>query len=388
MILNFVEILMSVAYINPKILIWAKSRKGVDENRVESFHANYFDWEKGISKPTFNQAKKLAKILKIPFGYLYLSNPPKENVPIADLRTIGDEALNVYSVDLLEVLEDAERKQDWYRDYLTNEEADQRKFIGKYSAYDSIDVIAQDITKELKIDVKSRNKKQDILKYITDRAEEAGIVVLRNSKVGSNTHRILDVDEFRGFALNDKYAPLVFVNSVDFKSAQIFTLMHEIAHLWINVDGVSNVSVHSNIIKNDIEKLCNSVAAEVLVPKAEFLIFWEKYNDDFEKRCDKIRQRFQVSSIVIARRALDFNLISKNEFFEYYNKLKQIWKNRKEIPKKGGSFYNSFLISNSKTLTNAICDAVVSNHILIRNAASLLNVKTSTLAHYISESRI
>ncbi len=374
---------MSVAYINPNMLFWARQRLGPDGSQLLSFHKNYNEWESGLSKPTFKQAKKLAKKLRIPFGYLYLAEPPKESTTTADLRTLKDIAPGQYSVDLTEVIEDAIRKQDWYRDELIAANSEPLPFIEKFNLNSNPYKIAEDINEVLNVQIGRRDGQVDILRFFTEQAESAGILILRNGKVGANTHRPLDVKEFRGFALTDKYAPLIFINSADYKDAQIFTLVHEIAHLWIGEGGVSNYHLAEIKKYSEIEILCNQVAAEVLVPTKIFTELWKKNEGSLQDRVEILRKHFQVSTIVLARRAFDLGFVQKEEFFTYYHYLTKIWANQKSKRSSGGSFHHVFPIANSKIFTDAVCHAVYSQRMLLRNGARLLGVKPSTLDNYV-----
>ena len=373
----------SIAYINPGILFWARKRLGDAGDSLFSFYKHYNEWESGLSKPTFKQAKELAKKLRIPFGYLYLAEPPKESTTTADLRTLKDREPGHYSVDLIEVIEDAIRKQDWYRDELIAINSEPLPFIGKFNLNSNPHNIAEDINEVLNVRIENREGQVDILRFFTDKAESAGILVLRNGKVGANTHRPLDVDEFRGFALSDEYAPLIFINSADYKDAQIFTLVHEIAHLWIGEGGVSNYHLAGIEKHSEIEVLCNQVAAEVLVPTKMFIKLWKNSDGSLQERVEILRKYFQVSTIVLARRAFDLGFVQKEDFFAYYHYLTKIWTNQKGKQSGGGSFHNTFPVANSKLFTDTVCHAVYSQKMLLRNGARLLGVKPATLDKYV-----
>ena len=113
----------------------------------------------------------------------------------------------------------------------------------------------------------------EFLRELTRSAEATGILVMRSGIVGGNTRRKLSVNEFRGFVISDDLAPLVFINGRDSKAAQIFTLVHELVHVWIDRSGISNPDPKDvpAELRNTVETFCNSVAAEVLVPHADFL---------------------------------------------------------------------------------------------------------------------
>jgi len=376
--------LMSVAYINPEVLTWARERAGVLPEELMQVNRKYVDWEAGHALPTFRQAQELAKKLHVPFGFLYLSEPPVEKPPTVDLRTLNDSQHHEFSLELRDVVADARRKQDWYREYLLEGGTKPLGFVGKYSVAHSVDVVANDIEETLDLSLVDRAgfSKDTFLAYLTEHAEEVGILVLRNGKVGANTHRVLDVDEFRGFSLPDPIAPLVFVNTADFGAAQVFTLVHELAHLWMGAEGVSDQGISDYNSHSKIETFCNRVAVEVLVPKESFLQEWNKIRGTLEERTERLTRLFKVSSVVIARRALDEKLVNRTEFFAYYSDLREIWKNARRGGSGGGNFHNSLPVANSRTLTDAICHATYSGNLLMRDGARLLGIKPSTLSKY------
>lgn len=375
---------MSAAYINPKILAWARERAGVLPEDLMRINRKYVDWEEGRTRPTFRQAQELAKRLHVPFGFLYLSNPPLEKPPTVDLRTLNDSQHHEFSLELRDVVGDALRKQDWYREFLLEGGADPLEFVGKYSTTHSVGEVANDLTETLGLSLSDRTgfSKESFLAYLTEHAEEIGILVLRNGKVGANTHRILDVDEFRGFSLPDPIAPLVFVNTADFGAAQIFTLIHELAHLWMGAEGVSDQGISDYNSHSKIETFCNRIAVEVLVPKESFLQEWNRIHGTLEERAERLTRLFKVSSIVIARRALDEKLVNRTAFFAYYSALRETWKNAQRGDAGGGNFHNSLPVANSRTLTDAICHATYSGNLLMRDGARLLGIKPSTLSKY------
>lgn len=215
---------------------------------------------------------------------------------------------------------------------------------------------------------------------LMDRAEDVGIWMLRTGKVGSNTHRILDVADFRGFAICDSIAPVVFINGADAKAAQIFTIVHELVHLWLGKSGISDYSIEppSHPVQDHIEKLCNDVAAEVLVPRLIFSTRWQRTLTVLEN-ADNLARYFRVSTIVIARRALDCRLITRADFFEFYQQQVKVWRREKENRGGSGDFYRVLPIANGRRFTEAVLQSVYSQNLLMRDGARLLGITPRSL---------
>jgi Zn-dependent peptidase ImmA (M78 family) len=374
------------ALITGKMIQWAIDRNRETQSSLAfRLHVKpeiLNEWVTEYSRPSLHQAQTLAKKLRIPLGYLYLDTPPSENLPLPDLRTKSNEPSTRPSPNFLDVLYDALRKQEWYHAYLEIEGADPIPFIGKYKLSDSHNVVAKDMAHYLSIDNNLRrscNSWQKFLSELIDRAEKARVMVLRSGIVGNNAHRTLDVDEFRGFAISDRLAPLVFINENDYKVAQIFTLAHEVAHLWINQSGVSNpdYTVRSNQQRNAIDQFCDSVAAEVLVPKDDFEIRWNDFSS-LDDNLINLSRYYRVSSFVVLRRSYEFDKVPYAVFRQKYQEL--LTQSRK-TPRLGGNFYNLFLSRNGRVLPKSILSAIHEGRILPSEAASLLNLSVLKVAN-------
>jgi Zn-dependent peptidase ImmA (M78 family)/DNA-binding XRE family transcriptional regulator len=385
---------MPEALITPNVLRWARERAQFTADdaahKVKVRPERLIAWEIGEIHPTFRQAQQLAKMFHVPFGYFFLPSPPREELDIPDLRTVGGRVTPDFSLDFIDVYHDVLRKQEWFREYRLQEGARPLPFIGKYSISNNYRKIAADIRQELSIDdelrASVRNWEQFIGKII-EQAEGAGILVMRNSIVGKNTHRPLSVDEFRGFAISDPVAPLIFINSRDAKSAQIFSLAHELVHLWIGQSGVSNPMLDQK--KNGdhnqkIESFCNRTAAEVLVPEAGFLAEW-KDNLTTQENIDQLSKKYRVSGLVIARRGYDLGHLSYDEFQEFYLDAlhydKRV-KSKLSDSDGGPSPYVMQKIRNGKLFSRAVSTAALESTLSLRDAGSLLGLKPANLKKY------
>ena len=304
--------------INPHILRWARERLElpfeVVAKRAGTKPEKIGIWEKGEGQPTFRQLRLLSKALYVPMGYFFLKSPPELTPPIPDFRRIPDGFRGKYSIDLQEVLEDALRKRDWYRDWRLSEGGRTLDFVGKFKTDDAVEGIVEDIKKTLGILTfpgEGQRSWYSALSYLIERAENAGILVFHRGVVGSNNNRKLRVEEFRGFAIADSYAPLIFINSNDSVAARLFTLAHELGHLWTGTSGISNPEITPETIINepeDIERFCNRVAAEFLVPQKLILSLWQGETAILEN-ITRLSRTFRVSGFVILFRGLHLRLV-------------------------------------------------------------------------------
>lgn len=378
---------MTHALVNPNLMSWSRRRAGLSEAELaESIPVKpekVFAWESGESKPTFRQAQLWASLAHVPFGYLFLKEPPKEVLLLPDLRSVGGAAPDEPSADMLDTVRDVLRKQEWYLEYLKEQEHEPLPFVSKYSTSSKIFDVVADLRAVLKInEAPHRQGGEEYVRQLISGADEAGILVMRSGVVGTNTHRKLDVGEFRGFAISDKYAPVIFINVADAPAARLFTLMHELAHIWIGSSGISSVSPSS---KRKEEVFCNAAAGEFLVPETKFAPLWKKV-DDWTHLLPDIAANFYVSKLVIARRACDLGFISNDAYSQYY--LTELNAYRAQKGGGGGSFYSNAGAKNSKRFSRAVLSEALSGRLLLRDAGKLLGVqpaKIRTFAEKVGE---
>lgn len=377
---------MAEAGVNAAMLRWARERAGFSLSDLrarvkERWVERLGDWEAGHGGPTFEQARKLAALLRAPLGYLFLDEPPTEEIDVPDLRTVGNQRRQM-STDLVEVVMDAQRKQAWLREHREDHGATRVGLVGSSSPSEQPVSIARRIRETLGITTSLRasiRTQEDYIRLLVERAEQAGIVVLRSSTVGNNTRRLLDVDEFRGFALVDDLAPLVFVNTQDVPPAQIFTLVHELAHLAIAVEGVSNAPVarERSLRLRAEEELCNRVAAEVLLPADEFEVAWDR-DIGLADNARQLSRRFKVSQLVVARRAFDDGLVTARAYWPFVRRRMELAREKKaaqQASEGGPGFLTMARVRNGKMLTETVVRAVRAGELLYRDAAGLLGVK-------------
>jgi Zn-dependent peptidase ImmA (M78 family)/DNA-binding XRE family transcriptional regulator len=371
--------------ITGEVVVWARQRLGVSVEDIAGAIGMDTDtlasWEKGVTEPTFRQAHRLAHVLKIPFGYLFLSERPTDSPPLPDLRTVGG-AQPQSTPDLIDVLNDVLRKQHWYSEFLAENGAEPLAFVGKFSLDDPVSNVAADIRDTLHIDDELRRQCAtwgEFLATVVRLAESEGILVMRSGTVAGNTHRPLEVSEFRGFAIADVFAPTVFINSKDAKVAQIFTLVHELAHVWVGESGISNPDFRKKSVDqvNRIEQFCNAVAAEVLVPASGFRRNWNAQQGVTENMY-RLSALYRVSRFVILRQAVELSVISLPTYLRH---LRQEYEKYIGVKKEdtGGNFYNSLFARNSYKLTATLTSALADGRVLYIDAARLLGVRVPIL---------
>jgi Zn-dependent peptidase ImmA (M78 family) len=270
---------------------------------------------------------------------------------------------------------------------LLEQGAESVPFIGRFGLDASEGAISTDMTATLGLTHAEREQAKNweaFLSLLMDKAEAAGVWVMRSGIVGSNTHRILDVQEFRGLAVCDDIAPLVFINGRDAKAAQIFTLAHELAHLWIGQSGISDVSLAQpgNEIHRRTEKLCNGVAAEVLVPQTSLRERWSGA-ESTDLNAARLARFFRVSTVVIARRAFDLGLVNWPVYIDYYQRQVELW--RREKTGSGGDPYRTIPVRNGRRFTEAVLSSAFARSLLLRDAGRLLGVNPAKLGRLAQE---
>lgn len=359
--------------IKPELINWAIERSGVDSLVLYKRFSRLDDWLSGTIKPTLKQVEAFAKATRTPVGFLFLHAPPEEQIPIPDFRTIANREVSRPSANLLDTIYICQQRQEWYRGYARSNGLQALDFVGSVDQRASIEGVAQSIRDRLNFDLESRRTMrtwEDALRRFIADADTVGIMVMSSGIVLNNTHRKLNPKEFRGFALTDKLAPLVFINGADTKSAQMFTLAHELAHLWLGESALSSADIGGNEEQN-IERWCNSVAAEVLVPINVFTK--ELRNEELSDALNRLARLFKVSTLVILRRMRDAHYLSSNEYKVAYDA--ELARLLSLSTGAGGNFYLSQPNKLSKRFARALVVSTLEGQTLYRDALKMLGVK-------------
>ena len=364
--------------VRPELLRWGRERAGMGVGALVGRFPRYAEWEAGKVHPTLNQLERLARTVHAPIGYFFLTEPPDEPFPIPDFRTMGGGPIGRPSLDLLDTIDLCQRRQDWYREFARLEGEEPRAFVGSVNPKSDIENVAAEIRATLHLDLEERRVLptwSEALRRFVERADALGILVMVSGIVGNNTHRKLDPEEFRGFALADNLAPLVFINGADTKAAQMFTLAHELAHLWLGETALSDTRPDS-LPDHEVEAWCNRVAAELLVPLADLRSEYRK-GEDLSETLTRLARRFKVSTLVVLRRIYDAGGLTRKAFREAYQaELAKL----RSIPRGGGgNFYPTQTTRVGKRFARAVVVSTLEGGTSFTESFRLLGFsKTST----------
>jgi len=357
--------------VKPEMLHWACERAGFGTEEMAERIPQLLAWGRGETQPTLKQIEGFAKATHTPIGFLFLDSPPVERVPIPDFRTIAGGHIESPSPDLLDSIYLCQQRQEWYREFARSTGEEPLSFVGSVSLTNDVVTTATDIRHALGFDLDERRQMStwaEALRRFIEQADELGVLVMVNGVVGSNNRRKLDPEEFRGFALSDNLAPLVFINGSDTKSAQMFTLAHELAHVWLGQSALSDVEMTS-APSHKTEIWCNQVAAEILVPLAVLSEEFRK-NSDLQEEVRRLSRRFKVSSLVILRRMRDAGVMTQEQFWQAYRAELEMLRS---IPKgSGGNFYLTQAARVSKRFARALVASTLEGQTLHRDAFRLL----------------
>ena len=364
----------------PELLDWARVRSGRTVDDLEARFPKIRDWLSGTSKPTQRQLEQFAAATYTPIGMFFLPEPPEEELPIPDYRTVASAGVRSPSADLLEAIYICESRQAWFQQFAEARSYPPVPIVNSLALSTDPLRAARALRDQLGFGLASRTDYPtwtDALSGLSEHAENAGIMVMVSGIVGTNTHRKLDPAEFRGFSLVDELAPVVFVNGADSKAAQIFTLAHELAHVSLGGSGVSRPDLRDTTEPNETEQWCNAVAAELLVP-IDSLAQEYRLGADVGAEIQRLARFYKVSTLVILRRVFDARIIDPAEYRLEYDREYERVLAYLERSSSGGNFYNAQPVRTSKKFARAIISDTLEGGTLYRDAYRLLGFKKSS----------
>lgn len=332
--------------VNPKVLnhYIEKSEISIEIIRNRSNLKKIEQWLSGDVSPTFNQLNQLAKILRVPYTYLIIDEVIVDNLPLLDFRTLNSIDSEKTSRDLIDTIKQIEKRNEFIVDYRKDNGFEPYDYVGAFKVTSNINEVTTYIRKTLKIEKfwqLSLNRNSNSYNFFRDKLRDIGVQIFKSGYVNRNTKRTLEIDEFRAFVIVNKYAPTIFINSNDSTNGMLFSLLHEFAHILLGQSNIFNVN-DTDYYKNthmDVEKYCNEIAGEIIVPKSNFSSEWEKTYGIPEtySKIENLAYVFKTSKTVIARKALSLSLIDNQLYNEIAAENREEYLTyKKELRKKTG----------------------------------------------------
>lgn len=363
---------------------WLKSR--IDTNQINpSLRVHFEKWGVGSATPTFNQIEALSKATGIPLGYFFLDTPPHEDTSILEFRTIDSLNIGNPSQNLIQTVHDMKNVQDWMINYLSDAGYSGLDYVASQTVSNNSGVVAKAIKSKLGIKdhwYLQLHNSEESFRLIRESAENIGIIIMMSGIVANNTHRSLKIDEFRAFTLVDKIAPLIFINANDSYNGRLFSLVHELAHIWLGINSFFNDRNGSHTAVTEVETLCNAVAGEFLVPQSDFINLWHQVGLPTNEKIKFLSSRFCCGTTVIARKAKDNNFIDHKKYIElaqeaieYFNATRE---KKRENP--GGNFYSTLSSRIDKRFLSALSNSVYEGKTLYSEAYKLTNTDRHTFS--------
>ena len=384
------------ALITPSVVKWARERShysleaaakkiGVSPERLK-------EWESGKNLPSMTQARKMSITYRRPLAAFYLPYPPKDFPLLKDFRTVEGKPVQ-YSPSLVFLMRQIQERQAWLREHLKAQGQEKLRFIGSGSLKSSPKALSKKIIKTLwggekeysQIVSEIKTARAFLNSWLV-RCEEKGIFISRTSNL--NSRNVIPVKEARGFVISDKHAPFVFINSGDSKTAQLFTLLHELAHLWLDISGApDHFPVSRKAKKSSIEFFCNQTAAEILMPEEKIKDFPKMKNiEEIENFITEQFKKFPVSRLAFLVRLKSFSLLSNTDFKKLKEQYRQEYEQYRARQKKkmkeaaGGPNANLLKIyANGESFTKIVAYSYKEGLISGREASGLLDMKLNRM---------
>jgi Zn-dependent peptidase ImmA (M78 family) len=368
--------------IPPEKIIWAAERGGFSIEKLFDFYPRAKNWIEQTERPTFKQLEDFAKKVHVPFGFLFLKDNPDETVPVTFYRSNGL-IIDNPPIEIKDLVSTLKKKQNWLRDYLIENNYESLSFIGLLKEFNdwSVDTASKRIRSELKIDeewFKKTNKSQ-VFRFWIDLIESNRIFVSSTGFVKHNK-RPVPVDICKGFTLIDEYCPFIYINTNNLGGGRIFTLIHELVHILVgNSIGIGYEPIHPSSVP--LEKFCDAVAAELLVPNNQFIKLWKENKTSLTSKIRILSNKFLVSQLVILKKAFDNNFIQANQFWDFYNSYVNSFSSSTK-DNVTGNYWNTKPYEVSRKFFNHVDRALKRGAILPTEAYRLTNMKGNTYENF------
>lgn len=379
------------ARINPAVLQWARRTAGYEVEeaapKIGSSTDRVQEWESGDRKPTVRQAREMARLYRRPFAVLFSPTVPDDVPPLADFRRILDDVPRDYSTKLRFLIRELQHRQRWANELRELDEMEPLPWVGSLTTRERPARAAQTIRATLNgftNEIEATRTADEALSVWIDAVERIGVFVCQAGDV--------EPEEARGFCLPDPLAPFIMVNSKDSRGARIFTVLHELVHLFLGLGGVSNLQPRGRLLPNvqRTERFCNAVAGLVLVPADRLSQAWRRENpnpDDNEeiaKAIQRIASGSRVSREVVARRLLDSSRISQALYRQLHQQYTREWRRQRQRMRdqgRGPPYQRRIASRLGRSFVETLLHARAEGRITTRDVASLAGAKI----HYVPE---
>jgi Zn-dependent peptidase ImmA (M78 family) len=391
--------------VNPGVLIWARETAGftlqdaANKLFADGVRATADDkleaLENGAKEPSRAQLNSFAKLYKRPLLAFYMEEPPRTGRRGQDFRQSPDSRTKRENAMLDALLRDVKARQEIVREILIDDEDFRAyEFVGSVTLKTSVEITVKSISVALGFDYTDvslrRGDHDKFFKQLRMEVEDIGVFVLLLSDLGSH-HSTIPSSVFRGFAIADDVAPFVVINAKEAKPSRSFTLMHELAHIWLGTTGVSG-HASTETPKNQtakIERYCNDVAGEFLLPSAHFRQGMPEFHPNDSKTAeavvDSIAYKWSVSGPMVAYQLYRTGDLSGDAYGRLRGVYAARWqaalKHQKEKMKDSDG-PNPHVVK-SHNLGNALLEVVYrtvrDNALTYTKAANLLGAKPSAV---------
>ena len=369
--------------IKKDVLVWAIENGDRSFEYLIRHFPKLNQWIQGEKSPALGQIKELSKKTSIPFGYFFLNDPPKEEIPLLKFRTINNENAKP-SRALIDTIMTMEHRQAWMKDYLIENGQDSPlSIVNSFNIRMNPNNVASTVRKKLNLDEDLHSlTEEEFHTYLKDNLSKLGVMVMQSGIVGSQTKRTLSVNEFRAFVLIDDVVPLIFINRCDSLSANAFSLIHEFVHILIGKPEILN---DREIPKSSLEdeRWINNITARVLLPESIITNLYSEASR-LKNRVDPykfISRRSHVSELAVAIRLKELQLVNEDEVSKVRDRQE---KNLKKSKGAGGDYYNTNLSRVDKVYMYAVIDSQKSGSLSIQNAAKLVGGSVKTWDHIVN----
>lgn len=397
-----------MAHINPEILEWARNTAGftvdvatkklnIKDSKDLSAHAKLRNFELGLKEPSRSLLRRMAEKYRRPLITFYMSEPPVKGDRGQDFRTLPEDQPKTEEALLDALVRNIKARQSMVKTILEDDEnLEDISYIGSVAKDIGVDDLASKIKTEIgfnKDDYRKCRTPNDAFTYLRALIEDTGVFVLLIGNLGNHCTAI-DTKTFRGFALSDKHAPFIVINDQDAHAAWNFTLLHEMVHLWLGQTGISGASAEKSI-----EKFCNDVAGEILLPTESLEAIVQSFGEDFDEikhSISSFAESINVSSSMVAYKLFRLNYLEADEWRKLSSFYRAAWVSSKVLQrqkakeKEGGgpTYYITRRHRLGRTFINFVGQTLATGAVTTTKAAKILGVKPGKVMPLIEFARI